>query len=152
MSHGEAGSVPPPVDSKQMVDNIGESIRTYLERASRKKDKNVWPSSWIGVLSVIGRARRHLHLGLPVEHRPLLHTPCPKQAPPQAPSQRRTHQHPSAGRTTDRRIRSNPRHSATAGRNRNQQSPNTVTPQAKVQSQMLFAANREHEQHKRDGD
>ena len=35
----------------------------------KKKDTDVWPSSWIGVLSVIGRARRHLHLGLPAEHR-----------------------------------------------------------------------------------
>ena len=50
-----------------------------LSRPPRRKDTNVWPSSWIGVLNVIGRARRHLRPGLPEEHRPLLHAPCPKQ-------------------------------------------------------------------------
>ena len=55
--------------------------RPTLSRPPRRKDTNVWPSSWIGVLNVIGRANRHMHPGLPEEHRPLLHAPCPKQAP-----------------------------------------------------------------------
>ena len=61
-----------------------------LNRPLRKKDTNAWPSSWNGVQCVIGRAGRHMNLGLPVEHQPLLHTPCPKQAHPQAASQQDT--------------------------------------------------------------
>ena len=52
-----------------------------LSRPPRRKDTNVWPSSWIGVLNVIRRANRHMHPGLPEAYRPLLHAPCPKQAP-----------------------------------------------------------------------
>ena len=82
--------MPPPIDSKQVVDKIGESIRTYLEQASEEERHKCLAGSWNGALCVIGRAGRHVNLGLFVEHRPLLHTPCPKQAHPRAASQQDT--------------------------------------------------------------
>ena len=89
-----------------MVDNIGESIRTYLEREAQ-----------LLVLSGKGRARRHLHLGLPVEHRP----------PVEGYGAGHANTHPPAGPQTD-----TPK--AILGTPPRKPSPNTVTPQEKEQS------------------
>ena len=87
MSHGENDSVPPPIDSKQVVDKIGESI---LAQASEAETHKCLPQllEWCAMRD--RRAGRQMNLGLPVEHRPLLHTPCPKQAHPRAASQQDT--------------------------------------------------------------
>ena len=119
--------MPPPIDSKQMVDNIGESIRTYLERASEEERHKCLAQllDWCAEREREGQATpaSRVASGAPA---PTTHNLPEASTPSGGRAAGHANTHPPAGPQTDTSDASSTlRH----GRPASQQSPSTVTPQ-----------------------
>ena len=127
MSQGETGSGPPPIDSRQMVDNIGESIRTYLEGAPQKQRRKCLAQllDWCAERERESQATpaSRVASGAPA---PPLRDPPEASTPMEGYGAEHANTHPPAGLQTDA-----PQAIFEAGRNTSQPNPYTVTPQEK---------------------
>ena len=114
MPHGEDVATPPRIDSKQLVEKIGESIRTYVEQASEEERQRCTAqlSEWCATREREGR-EEHASRVARGEPAPSVYTPPNARAAPGSQTSGKTSgssdNKPSPPRPTKARTPSPPR-------------------------------------------